>query len=75
MDVELQIKKHLAIDVQPTVSIIDEYCDQYRDLFKQVINHESFNYLGLEIVSPISRNSLPEIAKVVRIKYPRSPHF
>ncbi len=33
MDVELQILKHLKRDAQPTVSVIDEYCSSYKDLF------------------------------------------
>jgi hypothetical protein len=34
MDVELQILKHLARDAHPTVAIVDEYCAEYKDLFK-----------------------------------------
>ncbi|MGF1981519.1 MAG: hypothetical protein RMY30_038860 [Nostoc sp. CmiSLP01] len=34
MDVELQILKHLARDAHPTVAIVDEYCVEYKDLFK-----------------------------------------
>ncbi|MEM1395391.1 MAG: hypothetical protein AAGG00_19300, partial [Cyanobacteria bacterium P01_H01_bin.150] len=30
MDVELQILKHLARDAHSTVSVIDEYCYEYR---------------------------------------------
>ena len=46
MDVELQILKHLARDAHPTVAIakrcceaqiVDEYCAEYKDLFKEVI--------------------------------------
>ena len=40
MDVELQILKHLPRDAQPTVALIDEYCAEYRDLFKEVRNKE-----------------------------------
>ena len=36
MDVELQIRKHLPRDAQPTVAIIDEYCAEYKNLFKEV---------------------------------------
>ena len=67
MDVELQILKHLPRDAHPTVAIIDEYCAEYRDLFKEVRNYECFKYLHLGIISPIKRKSLPEIAKVVGI--------
>jgi SRSO17 transposase len=67
MDVELQILKHLARDPQPTVAIVDEYCAEYKDLFKEVRNYECFKYLHLGIISTIKRKSLPEIAKVVSI--------
>lgn len=36
MDVELQILKHLPRDAQPTVAIIDRYCEAYHDLFPEV---------------------------------------
>jgi SRSO17 transposase len=74
MDVELQILKHLARDAQPTISIIDEYCAEYKDLFKEVRNYECFKYLHLGIVSSIKRKTLPEIAKVVSIKSAQSLH-
>ncbi|QKQ72004.1 IS701 family transposase [Nostoc sp. TCL240-02] len=72
MDVELQILKHLARDAQPTVAIIDEYCAEYKDLFKEVRNYECFKYLHLGIIAPIKRKSLPEIAKVVSINSAQS---
>jgi SRSO17 transposase len=74
MDVELQILKHLARDAHPTVGIIDEYCAEYKDLFKEVRNYECFKYLHLGIISPIKRKSLPEIAKVVSINSAQSLH-
>lgn len=74
MDVELQILKHLPRDAQPTVAIIDEYCGEYKDLFKEVRNYECFKYLHLGIISPIKRKSLPEIAKVVSINSAQSLH-
>jgi hypothetical protein len=40
MDVALQILKHLARDAQPTVSVIDEYCSRYKDLFPEVRSYE-----------------------------------
>ncbi|MEY3066938.1 MAG: hypothetical protein RLZZ532_3730, partial [Cyanobacteriota bacterium] len=58
MDVELQIIKHLARDAQPTVSVIDEYCQGYKDLFPEVRSYECFKYLHLGIISPIPRNAL-----------------
>ncbi|MEA5603223.1 IS701 family transposase [Nostoc sp. UHCC 0252] len=74
MDVELQILKHLARDAHPTVAIIDEYCAEYKDLFKEVRNYECFKYLHLGIMSPIKRKSLPEIAKAVSINSAQSLH-
>jgi SRSO17 transposase len=74
MDVELQIRKHLPRDAQPTVAIIDEYCAEYKDLFKEVRNYECLKYLHLGIISPIKRKSLPEIAKVVSINSAQSLH-
>ncbi len=74
MDVELQILKHLARDAHPTVGVIDEYCAEYEDLFKEVRNYECFKYLHLGIMSPLKRKSLPEIAKVVSINSAQSLH-
>ncbi len=74
MDVELQVLKHLARDAHSTVCVIDEYCSEYQDLFKEVRNYECFKYLHLVIFSPIKRKSLPEIAKVVGINSAQSLH-
>ncbi|NEU79527.1 IS701 family transposase [Nostoc sp. UIC 10630] len=74
MDVELQVLKHLARDPHPTVGIIDEYCAEYKELFKEVRNYECFKYLHLGIISTIKRKSLPEIAKVVSINSAQSLH-
>ena len=74
MNVELQILKHLARDAHPTIAIIDEYCAEYKDLFKEVRNYECFKYLHLGIISTIKRKSLPEIAKVVSINSAQSLH-
>ncbi len=74
MDVELQILKHLTRDAQPTVSIIDEYCEAYKNIFLEVRSYECFKYLHLGIISQIKRKSFPEIAKVVGINSPQSLH-
>jgi SRSO17 transposase len=74
MDVGLQILKHLTRDPQPTVALIDEYCAEYQDLFKEVRNYECFKYLHLGITSSIKRKSLPEIAKIVGINSAQSLH-
>jgi SRSO17 transposase len=64
MDVELQILKHLARDAHPTVAIIDEYCAEYKDLFKEVRNYECFKYLHLGIMSSIKRKSLTGLKQI-----------
>ncbi len=74
MDVEVQILKHLKRDARPTVSVIDQYCSAYNDLFSDVRSYECFKYLHQGIISPIKRKSLPEIAKVVGISSPQSLH-
>ena len=74
MDVELQIQKHLKRDSRPTVSIIDQYCSAYNDLFFDVRSYECFKYLHQGIISQIKRKSLPEIAKVVGISSSQSLH-
>ena len=74
MDVELQVLKHLARSTRPTVALIDEYCAEYKDLFKEVRNYECFKYLHVGIISTIKRKSLPEIAKVVSINSAQSLH-
>ena len=74
MDVELQILKHLRRDAHPTVGVIDEYCEKYRDIFKEVRNYECLKYLHLGIISTLKRKSLPEIAKIVSINSAQSLH-
>ena len=58
-----------------TVAIVDEYCAEYKDLFKEVRNYECFKYLHLGIISPIKRKSLPEIAKEVGINSAQSLYY
>ena len=74
MDVELQILKHLKGDARPTISLIDQYCSAYNDLFPEVRSYECFKYLHQGILSSIKRKSLPEISKVVGINSPQSLH-
>jgi SRSO17 transposase len=74
MDVELQILEHLARNAHSRVATIDEYCAEYKDLFKEVKKYKCFKYLHLEIMSQIQRKSLPEIAKVVSINSAQSLH-
>ncbi|GAX46251.1 transposase [Tolypothrix sp. NIES-4075] len=48
-----------------TITVVDQYCDAYRDLFPEVRTFENFKYLHVGMLSDIKRKSLPEIAKVV----------
>jgi hypothetical protein len=52
MDVELQILKHLRRDAHPTVGVIDEYCEEYRDIFKEVRNYECFKNCS-QLINPL----------------------
>ena len=74
MDVELQILKHLGRDAHSTAPLIDEYCAEYKDLFKEVRSYECFKYLHLGIISSIKRKLLPEIAKTVGMISAQSLH-
>lgn len=58
MDVELQILKHLPRDAHPTVAIIDTYCAEYRELFKEVRNKEVLQILTL-------RNNVTNKKKII----------
>ncbi|TRV24044.1 MAG: IS701 family transposase [Microcystis flos-aquae Mf_WU_F_19750830_S460] len=53
---------------QPTVKLIDDYCENYRDLFPEVRTFEYFKYLHLGLISEIKRKTLPAIAKVVGLE-------
>ncbi len=48
-----------------TITVVDQYCDAYRDLFSEVRTFENFKYLHVGMLSDIKRKSLPEIAKAV----------
>ena len=74
MDVELQILKHLARDAHSIAPVIDDYCAEYKNLFKEVRSYECFKYLHLGIISSLTRKSLPEIAKTVGIISAQSLH-
>jgi SRSO17 transposase len=58
-------KPREAIKINP---LIDNYCENYRDLFKEVRTFEGFKYLHLGIISSIKRKTLPEIAKIVGLE-------
>lgn len=48
-----------------TVTLIDNYCAIYRDLFADVRSFEVFKFLHLGMSSEIPRKSLPAIARAV----------
>lgn len=50
---------------KPTIRFVDEYCEQYRELFPTVQSFEAFKYLHLGMISELKRKSLPAIAKAV----------
>ncbi len=52
-------------EAQETVRVIDEYCEQYRELFVDVRSFEYFTLLHLGLISEVPRKSLPNIAKAV----------
>ncbi len=45
MDVELQILKHLPRSPDTTVSVVDQYCDSYQEMFGEVRSYEYFKDL------------------------------
>lgn len=57
-----------------TVGFIDEYCLLYRSIFEDVRLYKCFKRLHLGIVSPLSRKTLPEIAKLNGLKDGQSLH-
>ncbi|MBD2039580.1 transposase, partial [Microcoleus sp. FACHB-672] len=58
----------------PTLKFIDEYCQNYQDLFSQVRNYEAFKLLHLGLLSELPRKSLPKIARAVGLSNSQSLH-
>lgn len=48
-----------------TITVVDQYCDAYRDLFPEVRTFENFKHLHVGMISEMKRKSLPAIAKAV----------
>ena len=59
---------------RPTIKFIDEYCDPYRNLFPEIRSFEAFKYMHVEMIFPIKRKTLPEIAKVVGLDQEQALH-
>jgi SRSO17 transposase len=57
-----------------TVSLVDQYCAAYQDLFPEVRSYECFKFLHLGIISELKRKSLPAIAKAVGLENPQPLH-
>jgi len=57
-----------------TVGFIDDYCLLYRSVFEDVRLYEGFKWLHAEIMSPLPRKTLPEIAKLTGLKDGQSLH-
>src|SRR5262249_62432087 len=49
----------------PTVAFIDQYCAQYRHLFKNVRHFEHFTALPLGLLAETRHKSLPQLGKTV----------
>jgi SRSO17 transposase len=52
-------------EAEETVKFVDEYSEQYRDLFEDVRSFESFRLLQVGLLSELPRKSLPAIATAV----------
>jgi SRSO17 transposase len=59
---------------KPTLRFIDEYCQNFSQLFPEVRSFESFKLLHLGMISDLKRKSLPAIAKVVGLDNSQSLH-
>jgi hypothetical protein len=51
IDVELQVRQHLPRDAQSTVTVIDEYCADYQELFPEgaeVVGRNNISVVSLQ---------------------------
>ncbi len=64
----------LRQSAQPSVTFVDDYCQHYRHLFREVRTFEAFKWLHLGIISELSRKSLPQIARAVGLKDGQALH-
>lgn len=58
----------------PTVTVLDQYCAQYRHLFADVRLFDAFTALHLGLLADIPRKSLPAIAKAVGLPHSQGLH-
>ncbi|HEY9613171.1 IS701 family transposase [Allocoleopsis sp.] len=59
---------------RPTVKFIDEYCQEYKNLFPEVRSFEALKQLHVGIISDLKRKTLPEIAKIIGLGNCQSLH-
>ena len=59
---------------QPSVTFVNEYCQNYQHLFREVRTFEAFEWLHLGIISELPRKSLPQIARAVGLKDGQALH-
>jgi len=59
----------------PTVAFIDQYCAQYRSLFRNVRHFEQFTALHLGLLAETRHKSLPRLGKAVHADPQALHHF
>jgi len=59
---------------KPTIPLIDEYCENYRNLFPEVRSYQAFKNIHVGMLSEIKRKTLPESAKVVGLENEQGLH-
>jgi len=74
MDVEYPLRKHVARSAEATILLVDEYCQEYKEIFPEVRSYENFKWLHVGIIAEIKRKSLPEIAKVLGMQSSQGLH-
>jgi SRSO17 transposase len=57
-----------------TISVVEQYCTLYQDLFPGVRSFEPFKWLQVGLISEIPRKSLPAMAKAVGLPNGQSLH-
>ena len=64
MDVELQILKHLPRSPKTTISVVDEYCESYKDMFCEVRSYENITFpLLCKVFKPKGRLKKGDVEK------------
>lgn len=59
---------------QPTLGLIDRYCQNYQQVFPEVRSYQAFKQIVIGIITPSQRKSLSEIAKIVGLEQSQSLH-